>query len=151
MVIQQPTWRAGAGSCKRGSTSLLKMWSHCAFTHFFFTKLKTSWENIFVKVQHIGTLLKTKTNKKLAKLQLLEKPRHVTLITILRYNPFFTLLNTYVYLQMWEELFTLKILMMVTTICLFLVEGAAVWRKSKIIFSKVPYIQVYFVMTKWVL
>ena len=44
---------------------------------------------IFVKVQHIGTMLKTKQkNKKLPKFQLLEKPRHVTLIIFLRYNSF---------------------------------------------------------------
>ena len=62
---------------------------------------------------------------------MLEKPRHVKLIKILRYDVFSTLFNTYVYrrvsssevdiiISKEEEIFGPQILMMVTTVYFYL-------------------------------
>ena len=100
-------------------------------------------------------LLILKTHQKQPKLQLrynssmLKKPRHVSLIKILRTIFFFLYwFNTYVYrrvsfsaveiiISKEEEIFSPKILMMETTISFFLSEGLAVWRQSRNQFKSV--------------
>ena len=71
---------------------------------------------------------------------MLEKPRHVILIKILRYNLFqlnLTLMVTSMYPSARYPLsherkkkYSLKKIMMMVTIIIFLVEGLAVWRMN---------------------